>query len=314
MRCALLAAILLTQLVSIGPDQSALALQSPSDRCLSADEALLLDRINTYRRVEGLPPLVASPTLSSAARFHAESMAAWNYFPEDYSVRPEGDAANAITWQENIANAGYPDNTHTARGAIIGAGTDSIAAIYRRLTERPAFRQLLLDDRFRAIGIGFATNPQSAMGNYWAITLGSLIDDAIRPCEGVAVTLPIVAGARSDNSTSSSAVYDDDLSTSWQSTATEPPSVAYLWLDLGDVHQISAIEWMFSEPGAADQFAIDVSTDRETWTQITRKSNGAVDEWRRVEWSGEARYVRFFFANPNGDDVLGHLAEVRVYG
>lgn len=310
----LLAAVLLAQLAVLGPDQAALALQSPTDRCLSADEALLLDRINTFRRVEGLPPLVASPTLSAAARFHADSMATWNYFPEDYSVRPDGDAANAITWQENIANAGYPDNTHTSRGAIVGAGTSSVAAIYRGLTERPAFRQLLLDDRFRAIGIGFATNQESDLGTYWAITLGSLIDDTVAPCEGVSIPLAIVAGVRSDNSSTSNAVFDGDLSTSWQSTAAEPPSVAYLSLDLGEVRTITAIEWLFSEPGAADQFAIDVSTDREGWTQIARKSNGAVGEWRRLEWRGEARYVRFFFANPNGDDVLGHLAEVRIYG
>jgi uncharacterized protein YkwD len=314
MRWVLLSAVLLVQLALSGIARPAVALQSSGASCLSAEETLLLDRINTIRRIERLPELVASPTLSAAARYHAESMATWNYFPDDYTVRPEGDADDdTLTWQENIARAGYPDNTHTTRGAIIGAGTNSVKAIYRSLIERPAFRSLLLDHRFKGIGIGFASNANSDQGTYWAITLGSLIDDTIAPCEGVAVEVPIVGGARTDNSSESSAVYDGDLTTAWRTTSDEPPGVAYVWLDLGEVRQIRSIEWMFSRSGAADEFAIDVSTDRKTWTQIARKGNGAINEWRRLEWSGEARYVRFFFANPNEDDVLGYLAEVRVF-
>lgn len=310
----LVVAVLISQFLIISPDRTAVALQSGGDVCQSADEALLLDRINTFRRLSGLPELGASPSLTNAARYHAESMATWNYFLEDYSIRPEGEIGDdTVSWQENIENAGYPDNTHTTRGAIIGAGTNSIAAIYRGLTERPAFRELLLDPRFRAIGIGFGANPESDQGHYWAITLGSLIDASIGPCEGVAVQIPIVAGARTDNSSESSAVYDGDLASAWSTTAETPPNSAYVWLDLGEVRDVGAIEWMFSEAGAADQFAIDVSTDRGAWTQITRKSNGAVNEWRRLEWSGEARYIRFFFANPNQDAVLGNLAEVRVF-
>jgi uncharacterized protein YkwD len=310
----MLAAVLIAQLVVPGAARSSAAQQTLTASCLSADEAQLLDRINTVRRIQGLPSLVASPTLSAAARFHAESMATYNYFPDDYSVRLEGEADDdTLTWQENIARAGYPDNTHTTRGAIIGAGTNSVAAIYRSLTERPAFRSLLLDHRFKAIGLGFASNPESDEGTYWALTLGSLVDDTVAPCEGVAVEIPIVAGARTDNSSESSAVYDGDLTTTWSTTTDEPPDVAYVWLDLGSVQEISAIEWMFAKAGAADQFAIDASTDRRTWTQVTRKGNGAVNEWRSVLWSGEARYVRFFFSNPNQDDVLGYLAEVRVF-
>ena len=70
---------------------------------------------------------------------------------------------------------------------------------------------------------------------------------------------------------------------------------------------------MFSKSGAADRFAIDVSLDRRTWTQVAVKTNGAVNEWRSLTWSGTARYVRFYFANPAGDPVLGYLSEVRVF-
>ena len=37
------------------------------------------------------------------------------------------------------------------------------------------------------------------------------------------------------------------------------------------------------------------------------------DEWRSVQWHGQARYVRFSFSNPNRDPVIGYLAEVRVF-
>src|SRR5688500_10631797 len=107
----MLAAVLVAPLIAPGSARSAVALQPSTASCLSANEAQLLDRINTVRRIEGLPQLVASPTLSAAARYHAESMATWNYFPDDYSVRTEGEADDdTMTWQENIARAGYPDN------------------------------------------------------------------------------------------------------------------------------------------------------------------------------------------------------------
>ena len=292
----------------------AAAFQSSADRCLSADEAMLLDRVNTFRALNSLSPLTASPTLTVAARHQSESMATHNYFPDDYSVRFEGpDASETITWQENIANAGYPDNTHTIRAAIIGAGTGSIATIYSTLTELPAYRQILSDPRLHAIGIGFGSSPESDEGSYWTLTFGSLVDGAFKICEGVRRQIPIVEGGRTDNSTSSFAVYDGDLTTSWMTDTKSPPSNAFVWIDLGSAQEIGSIEWLFSEGGAADSFTIDVSLDRETWAQVTRKSNSGVNEWRSVTWSGSAQYVRFFFANPNLDATVGYLAEVRVF-
>jgi uncharacterized protein YkwD len=289
------------------------AAQAGGDRCLSANEALLLDRINTVRQVNGLAPLLASPALTTAARHHAESMATYNYFPADYSVRHEGpDHDQTITWQQNIANAGYPDNTHTTRSAIIGAGTDSIPAIYKSLSELPAYRQVLTDRRFHAIGIGFGSNPDSDEGSYWAITFGSVSDGQLAPCAGVAIPVPIVASGRTDNSSDSAVAYDGDFSTSWATTSKKAPKNAYIWFDLGTPQEISAIEWMFAKQGAADQFAIDVSLDKQAWTQVAAKSNGAVDEWRSATWRGTARYVRFYFSNPDEDPVLGYLCEVRI--
>jgi uncharacterized protein YkwD len=287
--------------------------QAAGEQCLSASEALLLDRINTFRQVNGLSPLVASPTLTAAARHHAESMATYNYFPADYSVRHEGpDHDQTITWQQNIANFGYPDNTHTTRSAIIGAGTDAVAAIYRSLTDLPAYQRVLTDRRFHAIGIGFGSNPGSDDGSYWAITFGSVSDGKLEACAGVAIPIRIVGSGRTDNSSDSAAAYDGDYSTYWATTSKKAPKNAYVWFDLGSAQEIGAIEWMFAKPGAADQFAIDISLDKKSWTQVTSKSNGAVDEWRSATWTGSARYVRFYFSNPNDDPVLGYLSEVRI--
>ena len=289
------------------------AAQSFPAVCLNADEALLLDRINTYRVLNGLPALSASPTLTTAARHQAESMATFNYFPADYSVQHEGPGQDqTITWQQNIANAGYPDNTHTTRSAIIGAGSDSVAMIYRSLTGLPAYSDVLTDRRFKAVGIGFASNPESDEGSYWVMTFGSLRDAEISPCEGVTVPATIIAGGRSSNSTSSDLAFDGDFGTVWSTKKKANPQDAYVWFDLGSVQDIGAIEWMFSREGAADRFAIDVSLDRETWSQVATKSNGAVNEWRSLSWKGRARYVRFYFSNPNDDSVLGYLSEVRI--
>ena len=42
------------------------------------------------------------------------------------------------------------------------------------------------------------------------------------------------------------------------------------------------------------------------------KSNGAVERMAQRRRSGTTRYIRFYFANPNDDRVLGYLSEVRV--
>jgi uncharacterized protein YkwD len=313
-RLGLAVLILITGLVSSSATPVAAVLQSATGNCLSADEAVLLDRLNTHRLMNGLPALTASATLTAAARHHAGSMAEHNYFPGDYSVQHEGpDGDETITWQENIANAGYPDNTHTVRSAIIGAGTDSPSEIYRTLIGLPAYERVLLDRRFAAVGIGFGSNPESDEGTYWALTFGSISDAPIGPCDGVAVQIPIQSGGRSANSASSAVAYDGDFSTVWATNETDAPQNAWLWFDLGAEHELSRIEWMMAEPGIADSFAIDISLDGETWTQVARKGNGATDEWRSVAWRGQARFIRFFFANPNSDPVLGGISEVRFF-
>jgi uncharacterized protein YkwD len=309
-------AVLLSLAILIALAGAAMAASQPTlaaDMCLTGEEAVLLDRINTWRALNGEPPLVASPALTAAARHHAQSMATHNYFPADYSVRFEGPQRDeTITWQENITNAGYPDNSATIRSAIIGAGSSSAPAIIRTLSEQASFAAVLADARFRAIGIGIATNPESDAGVYWTLTFGSVRDGAIDACPGVPLPVAIAASGRSANSALSGVAYDGDLKTVWMTETSTPPRSAHIWFDLGSTQRIRAIEWMFARGGAADHFQIEVSTDNVTWTAVATKSNGAVGAWRSARFSGDARFIRFAFLNPNGDPVLGYLAEVRV--
>ena len=283
--------------------------------CQSSNEWLLLDRINTWRDLNGLPALAASPTLTSAARHQAESMAQYGYFPDDYSVQFEGpDHNQIITWQQNIANAGYPDNTHTVRAAIIGTGVPSVSAIAKTLINLPAYRSVIADSRYRAIGVGFAIETSDPGTVVWTITLGSLLDNQAETCADVPALLPVASASASKGSMKGALAVDGSLETVWSTSGDTIPADATITLDLGSVLQLSRIEWLFSQGGAADSFLIQVSSDKSNWTDVAVKTNGAVGEWRAQEWTGLARYVRFTFVNPNSDPVLGYLAEIRVFG
>lgn len=282
--------------------------------CTSRTEWLLLDDINTFRGVNRMDGLTVSPTLTAAARHQAESMARYGYFPSDYSVQFEGpNHDQTITWQQNIANAGYPDNTHTKRAAMIGSGSHSVSAIVQTLTGLASYRAVLEDPRYLAIGIGFAADPANPDEAYWTVTLGSLIDARLATCDDVPATLPIASATASDPESSPSAAIDGDLGTAWTVGGDVAVDDAWITIDLGSVASISRIEWIFTEPGLADQFTIEVATTMGQTTVIASKTNGAVDQWRAVSWTGEARYIRFAFGNPDGDLALPALAEVRVF-
>jgi F5/8 type C domain len=79
--------------------------------------------------------------------------------------------------------------------------------------------------------------------------------------------------------------------------------------DLGEVRTISEIRWQFSSLEFADQFEIQVSSDRSTWeTQFT----GSNAEATPLPINISGRYVRFLFSNPNKDRQLGFLSEVNI--
>ncbi|MGI8475250.1 MAG: discoidin domain-containing protein [Thermomicrobiales bacterium] len=123
----------------------------------------------------------------------------------------------------------------------------------------------------------------------------------------------IAGGGRTSSSTSSLLAYDNNTTTSWYTTTSGIPRAAYVYFDLGAVKSVSKVQWYFARTGPADSFRIQVSSDKSSWTTISTRSNGKGAAWESFAWKGQARYVRFYFDNPNKDTVLGYLGEVRIY-
>lgn len=293
----------------------------PQGYCADAEEFELLISINEYRSANGLPPLVLSLTLGAAAAHHSESMASFNYFDAGHDLRFEGEAQDqTVSWQQNIANFGYPDNTRTSRAENLAAGYESALETLAQWKSSPSHNDHLLSPRFQAIGIGRAHNPDSDYGWYWTVTFGSLVDSSAGACPETAAEeypvsgsrLTIVRSGRNGSSTDSSAVYDGDESTIWYTTRARTPASGYVWIDLGAAAAIARIDYLFATGDYADAFDIQVSLDGETWMTVATPDRPLNGEWMSLEWSGTTRFVRFYFSNPDGDAVLGHLAEIRV--
>jgi hypothetical protein len=83
-------------------------------------------------------------------------------------------------------------------------------------------------------------------------------------------------------------------------------------VDLGGNRSIGEVRWLVSESVAGVTMTIQVSSDRQSWTDVASISGFAAGEWRSVETDQSGRYVRFLFANPDGAPLFGFLAEVEV--
>jgi hypothetical protein len=119
---------------------------------------------------------------------------------------------------------------------------------------------------------------------------------------------------RSSNSPdkSSRLPLDGKPDTAWQTALTVAPRTGWTMYDLGDVVNVPAIKWKFSQIGAADRFLVQTSVDGKRWSSIAEQTNAnAVDTWVQLDANAQTRFVRFFFTNPNGDANLGFLSEVR---
>lgn len=274
-------------------------------------ECEFLGLINQHRKTNGLGSLTISLTLSAAAEFHSADMATNGYF--DHTL------FDGTTWQQNIANFGYP--TNTSRGENIAAGRDTAAGVFEQWKNSPDHNKNMLSTKFNAIGIGRVKLIGSQYTYYWTNTFGSQVDQAYA-CSGGTPTgggetpgsqLTITGGGRTSNSANSQLAYDGKTGTFWYTTGSGTPSSAYIYLDLGAAKSIGKIEWLFSKSGSADSYKIQVSNDKTNWTTISNQSNGKSGSWYSKSVGKQARYVRFYFNNPNKDKALGFLAEVKIY-
>ncbi len=120
-------------------------------------------------------------------------------------------------------------------------------------------------------------------------------------------------------------VTDDDLSTAWyadtstptpavtpESTSESPDEGPSLLLDFGAEVPVGQVRWVFGETGYADQYDIQISSDGISWQTVATRENAPAGEWQSLDVGLSARYVRFLFANPFGDPVVGGLVEIEV--
>lgn len=123
----------------------------------------------------------------------------------------------------------------------------------------------------------------------------------------------VTAAGQSSGAAPAAVVLDRDQSTIWTSVSGAPPS-AFFSLDLGAVHAIGRVRWVFGSGngGLADAWQIQLSNDNENWVLIKNRGNAAPGDWKDQVVNRNARYIRFSFTNPSGDNRLGGIAEVEV--
>lgn len=154
--------------VADGPSAITADTYKPDDQ-----ECAFLGIINEYRVANQLPPLTISRTLGAAAEYHSLDMAANNYFSHTLS--------DGTTWDQNIANFGYPSNT--ARAENLAAGYGDAKITFQQWRNSAGHNANMLNGKFRAIGIGRAYNANSKHGWYWTNTFGSTVDQPYY-CDG----------------------------------------------------------------------------------------------------------------------------------
>jgi F5/8 type C domain len=145
----------------------------------------------------------------------------------------------------------------------------------------------------------------------------------VPPSTTTATTLPAevvepikaVGAFSTSNSQLGALAFDGDPATSFvtQMLPGQPATWAWDRADLGKEVALRRVEWELSADSAADDFRVQVSIDAKTWTTVATATDGKAGATNVAEVSTEARFVRFYWRNPNLDDQLGHLAEARFF-
>jgi len=134
--------------------------------CPDSQEREFVRLINQFRHQHGKPSVKFSGTLGAAAEHHSIEMATFNYF--SHTLR------GGVSAFQNMEQHGYPSNTHKAEN--IAAGKKTARGAFNMWKNSPPHRATMLNNEFRAIGIGRAYGPSSRYGWYWTTTFGSKFD------------------------------------------------------------------------------------------------------------------------------------------
>lgn len=120
------------------------------------------------------------------------------------------------------------------------------------------------------------------------------------------------ASSGSSNGSGSAYARDGRWSTAWY--AQTNPSSGFFIIDYGQVRQLTGVRWGFNATGYADQFTIETSVDKQTWTRVGTFGNAPRYAWYGVALGHQGRYLRVTFANPNADVKIGYMAEIQLFG
>jgi subtilisin len=167
------------------------------------------------------------------------------------------------------------------------------------------------------------TNNTATLGGISEISVypGSLANGnptetpAASPTPDFSGVYPLAGGRSSFDSQSNTRVRDQNLGTYWRTNNTGVKTSAWVYVDLGSAKTIGRIRWYMGATGMADAFSVQTSTDGATWSTLTAATNTPAGTWSTytLGTAKTARYVRFYFTNPNSDPTLGGIAEILVY-
>ena len=120
-------------------------------------------RINRFRRGHGRAPLVIDPQLDVAANWMGRDMAAKDYFSHT-------DSCGRDPFMRMKVVAHYRDSGW--RGENLASGHGDFESTFQQWKHSPEHRQILLNPRFRVIGIAETYNADSTYGWYWTADFG----------------------------------------------------------------------------------------------------------------------------------------------
>ena len=133
---------------------------------LSTEGQALMTLINAHRQENGVPTLSISPSLTDAALWMSQDMAANDYVGHTDSSEQ--------SLSERMADFGYDYNTW--KGENLAAGTGSPQRTFELWRDSPRHNDNMLNSDFMVIGLARAYNPDSTHGWYWAADFGGYDD------------------------------------------------------------------------------------------------------------------------------------------
>jgi hypothetical protein len=160
----LVALTLVAQLAHLGPRANA-GPNCDSTGSIDSEELQLLRLINNYRTQNGHQPFVFSHNLNRSAAWKAQDIADNDYVAHD-------DTPIGRTWDARVRECGYTFNTFL--GENIAGGDSTASGALDIWQHSPGHNALLLDDTFRAAGIGRAHNAGGYW--YWVLDVGGTLD------------------------------------------------------------------------------------------------------------------------------------------